>query len=1001
MSAELYRRAKEVFLAACDLDGERRQAILDRECGRDEELRREVESLLLRYDARDTRDVRGVVRGEQPPAHEERIGPYRVHHEIGRGGMGVVYVAQMEEGPLRRRVAIKVLKRGLDTQDILARFDRERQILAALNHPGIARLYDAGQTADGLPYLVMEHVEGIPIDRYCDRNRLHIRDRLELFRAVCDAVHHAHQNLVVHRDIKPSNILVTPAGPKLLDFGIAKLVNPDLSLVAGPPTEPELRVMTPEYASPEQVRGETIGTASDIYSLGVLLYELVTGHRPYRFKSRIREELVRVICDEDPERPSTAIGRTEESEPDPTTQRTTTITPESVSRTREGRPERLRRRLAGDIDNIVLMAMRKEQPRRYRSAEQFAEDIERHLAGLPVRARKDTWSYRSSKFVRRHRWGVGAAAVIGVLLVGGTAGTAMGYRQSRANERVAEARRQVAEDEQARAQAQRALAREQSELAERRLDLLKDMMHFITEDARKSIEPLSGALEARRLFADAGRGFIAKLAREGEGDPSLKRDLVGSYLELGRLQWSMRSANTGESEAALESYRQAQAIIDDLLKQTPADSAVQKDRATALTYIGDVMLEIDVEQALRDYEESLRICDDLLRRTPDDPAAQRDVAFALLNVGSALVKMGRYPEALERYERSSDLRVALASGGDDDAQRDLAVVNGRLGSVARKLGDAEGALGWFEKALEIRKTLAASDRRSARWQRDLSVSEYLVGDALWQLGRLDDALAHITEAKRIRAALVEADPGDARARRDLAAATERIGAVLVGQERWKDALQAYEEYRTACAELVAHDPADNVLRQMMARAWEGVALAHEGLGDLPAAIVAASGAADRYETLAADDESNAGRQENLARIRATLGGLLHKSGRSGEAVARLAAARDAFRSLLAAHPDGASMRAGLIDALLQLARVDREIGDAQSAVACAEEARALEDDDPSAETLTELALSLFAAGDRERGIDVRKQALAKLEGDQTAHATEWRAALDAAGDGAP
>jgi serine/threonine protein kinase len=353
----------------------------------------------------------------------EPVGPYRLLREIGRGGMGVVYLAVRDDMP-QRHVAVKLVHRGMAVGEILERFQRERSALAALSHPNIARLLDAGTTAAGEPYFVMEYVEGRPIDEYCDARRLTLGERLRLFRHVCAAVHHAHQNLVVHRDIKPRNILVTADGtPKLLDFGIAKLLNPALGALGDAPTETGLRVMTPEYASPEQVRGEPITTVSDVYSLGVVLFELLTGRRPYRLRTRVWKELERIICEEDPERPSTAISHVDdgagssasagddasgsgETSPGPASSRT----PEVIGLARRERPVRLRRALEGDLDNIVLKALRKEPQRRYLSADQFAEDIQRHLDGLPVAARPDTLGYRASKFVGRHRGGVPGGA---------------------------------------------------------------------------------------------------------------------------------------------------------------------------------------------------------------------------------------------------------------------------------------------------------------------------------------------------------------------------------------------------------------------------------------------------------------------------------------------------------------------------------------------------------------------------------------------------------------
>ena len=402
-----------------------RAAWLDQACVADPDLRREVELLLASYE-----EAQGFMENTLPMLSAEvfaedeafsvvgqRIGSYEVMREIGRGGMGAVYLAVRADDQYRKRVAIKLVKRGMDTRAILRRFTMKRQILANLDHPNIARLLDGGTTQDGLPYFVMEYIEGAPLDQYCDTHKLSTTERLKLFRTVCSAVHYAHQNLVVHRDLKPSNIIVTADGvPKLLDFGIAKLLQPELFSQSIAPTATIARLMTPDYASPEQVRGQPITTASDIYSLGVLLYELLTGHRPYRVKTYLPQEIERIICEEEPERPSTVISRTEEVATADGMERIT-LTPQSVSETREGQPEKLRRRLTGDLDNIVLKALRKEPQRRYSSVEQFSQDIQRHLDGLPVIARKDTFSYRSAKFIKRHRAAVATATLFAVTII--------------------------------------------------------------------------------------------------------------------------------------------------------------------------------------------------------------------------------------------------------------------------------------------------------------------------------------------------------------------------------------------------------------------------------------------------------------------------------------------------------------------------------------------------------------------------------------------------------
>jgi serine/threonine protein kinase/Tfp pilus assembly protein PilF len=352
------------------------------------------------------------LRSALPPG--SRLGSYAVVKEIGRGGMGAVYLAERADGQFQQTVALKVLKPGMETEEVLRRFAQERQILASLQHASIARLYDGGVTDDGRPYLVMEHVLGLPIDAFCDQRQLPVEERLELFVKVGEAVQQAHRGLVVHRDLKPTNILVTASSEvKLLDFGIAKLIDPGAGLETVSATRTTARVMTPEYASPEQVRGEAVTTASDIYQLGLLLYELLTGLRARRLRDRSLAELERAVSNTLPTSPSAAL-RAGVAVDDAGNGAWSPVT---AGRLRRTSPERLRKRLRGDLDMIVLKALRQEPERRYATVERMVEDVRRHLAGLPIRARPDTLAYRTGKFVRRHGRGVAAAGVAALVIV--------------------------------------------------------------------------------------------------------------------------------------------------------------------------------------------------------------------------------------------------------------------------------------------------------------------------------------------------------------------------------------------------------------------------------------------------------------------------------------------------------------------------------------------------------------------------------------------------------
>jgi serine/threonine protein kinase len=426
-SPESWQRAKDLFERAVELDPSHRSAFLADHCP-DTALREQVEALLVNYakagslldnaifdspptaeseksttspDAINLAETANGVESDDPLIGRQ-LSAYKLMRRIGRGGMAAVYLAARADNEFRKLVAIKLVQPGLDSQHLLSRFRNERQTLAQLDHPNIVKLLDGGSTQEGLPFLVMDYVEGCPIDDYCDQHKLCIDDRLQVFTKVCEAVQYAHQHGVVHRDLKPANILVTADGtPKLLDFGIAKVLNPESANIPLLSTEYGLRCMTPAYASPEQMRGQPVTPATDVYSLGVVLYELLSGHRPYRLTQHTPAEIERAICEQDPETPSTAIDRVETDTS--TTGVPTTKTPELVSQTREGQPERLRRRLRGDLDNIVLKSLQKEPERRYATAEDFSSDVQRHLQHMPVIARRNTAFYRIRKFAQRHK----------------------------------------------------------------------------------------------------------------------------------------------------------------------------------------------------------------------------------------------------------------------------------------------------------------------------------------------------------------------------------------------------------------------------------------------------------------------------------------------------------------------------------------------------------------------------------------------------------------------
>jgi serine/threonine-protein kinase len=639
---EEFARVKAIVAASLDLPAIQRAVFLDDACGADTALRAEVESLLeqpdspflatggLGLEAALPAELGegGLVREDGRSAIGSRIGAYRVTGELGRGGMGAVYRAVRADHAFRKEVAIKLIRSGADDPEVLRRFLAERQILATFDHPNIAHLLDGGSTEDRLPYVVMELVEGAPLDRYCDARGLSIDERLRLFLDVCGAVEYAHRNLVVHRDLKPANILVTAEGaPKLLDFGIAKL----LDAPAGPGVT-VLRAMTPAYASPEQVRGDPITTASDVYALGVVLFELLTGRSPYSFDRLTAPEIERVICEQHPVKPSTAV----------------THDAEAAGRARALTPERWRRRLSGDLDMIVLKALRKEPDRRYASVAQLAEDVERHLEGRPVIAQPDTFRYRAGKFTRRHRGGVAAALAVVALTAFYTA-------------------RLASERDRARAEAAKA-----AQVAK----FLQTLFRVSDPD-----ESRGRAVTARELLDRGAARIQEELAAQPEAQADLMAVIGDVYLQLGLYD---------EATAQLEAALATRARIG------KGDDAKASDVLEALSVVKRVAADYEAAERLAGQAVALR------RRQAAPPAA---LAGSLNAQAEALRVRGDY-RAAESLLREA---LALRRRALGLEHRDVADNLNNLALVVHAQGDYGGAERMHRESLAMRRGLLGED----------------------------------------------------------------------------------------------------------------------------------------------------------------------------------------------------------------------------------------------------------------------------------------------------
>lgn len=803
------QRLAELFKSACERPD--RERFLE-ECRQtDPELYAELVGLLDQHDRLEDfmetpalHEAAASFRGADPGRGGETIGKYEIVSFIGGGGMGDVYLARDRE--LGRQVALKIIRRGMDSEDIVRRFRLEERVLAALNHANIAQLYGGGVTDDGVPYFAMEYIIGKRIDEYCDEQQLTIRERLELFRKVCGAINYAHQHLIVHRDIKPSNILVTAdAEPKLLDFGIGKLLDPT-DEIAALATLTIAPVLTPEYASPEHIRGETISTSSDIYSLGVLLYELLTGSRPYRIKTRRPDEIARTVTDTEPAPPSSAAANEH--------------------------PE-FRKLLKGDLDNIVLMAIRKEPQRRYASAVQFSEDIRRYLEGLPVRARRDTLAYRSSKFITRHRWGVAAAVLLFLSLVAGLITTTW------------EARR----------------AYREKIIAQRRFDEVRQLAHSLMFEIHDSVQNLAGATPTRRLIVTRALEYLDRLAQEAQNDPTLQRELASAYEKIGDIQGNPYSENLGDSDGALASYRKALAIrsnldtskmrtdarlelgrsyrgLGDILEQkgdiagcvtnyrqslgmfqqlaqtNGSEFAVQDELARAYETIGDGLARTanGAGERVEDYEKALAIREQLLKQQPADRKLRRSVAHSLLKLALTDPKK---PGAVEQGQRGAQMLEALSAENRDDARahREVGFAYYELGGIFVAAENYRAALECRKKAFAIRQEIAHEDPKNAQAAFDLAVAHADLAEVLTLTGSVPEAIEHAQESLKILDQLSAADRGNAVYRRNLALCYEKFAQAYRRQaddttrpiaqrlKDWNDARGWYEKASTLFSKL--------------------------------------------------------------------------------------------------------------------------------------------------------------------------------------------------------
>jgi eukaryotic-like serine/threonine-protein kinase len=881
MSAERWMRVKQITSNALERPDSDRLPWLAEACAGDEPLRREVESLLSAHArAGDFLETPAIVaggaaeavamatlQGSMPAVAGRPIGAYRIIRELGQGGMAVVYLAERADAAFEKQVAIKIVRGGPASTSLIQRFFEERRILATLDHPNIARLLDGGTTEDGLPYVVMECVEGIPLDAYCEARALSLGPRLALFREVCAAVQYAHQRLVIHRDLKAGNILVTADGtPKLLDFGIAKLLEPDLA--PGDETRTGYRALTLEAASPEQVRGQPMAVTSDVYSLGVLLYRLLTGQSPYGSKRRTDADLTRAICEEVPVRPSVAA------------------------------PIERRRPLRGELDSIVLKALRKEPERRYASVQDLSEDVRRHLGGLPVSARKDTVGYRASRFIRRHPWGIVSAALVFITLISATVITA---RQAR-----------IAERERVN--------------AERRFNQVRKLANAVLFDYHDGIAALPGSTTIRERMVKDALEYLDNLSAASKGEATLQRELASAYERVGDVQGSSNRANlgnfagalashrkalairtrlasdstpsarfelarshgalgelsqvTGDLPAALEHYRRAFALFDSVSTESTEG---KRDLSVLYVRFGKALAASgELGRAIESHRKGIAMTIALSTADPSDRTLKRDLAFARISLGDALEEAGDLHEALAIQRSAFALLEPLATPTDAPSRRDVNAAYGRIADVLAKMGDKRGALEIEVKALGVSAELLSADPSNALAARDQFIDYYKIAFLQEALGDIEAAIGNQRRCVALCEAQVTANPASAQLRGDLAVAYFRLGEMLEKRrDRLTEARHSYEKSVTITEALSKADPSDAVARGDLSEDYMKISDVSLRLGDRADALNGYRRALTIREELVKTNPDSAEGRAQLARIYESLGAYFLSRATSG------------------------------------------------------------------------------------------------------------------------
>lgn len=739
LTAAQWKRVESLFHQTLELSPNERQKRLCEIKESDPLLAADLEKMVSAHQ-KSGAFLSGTVADDLSVANGERIGPWEIRKEIGRGGMSTVYLAERVDGRFERKVAIKFLHGLFPGKRMVERMKTEQNILAALDHENICGLLDAGVTENGRPYFIMEYVNGTPIDLYCERENLTVDQTLQLFEQVCEAVQHAHQRLIVHRDLKPGNILVNKEGKiKLLDFGISKIVSeePELDITN---TKTALHLMTPEYASPEQVRYKSVTTSADVYALGLVLCKLLTGELPYNVKQKSPLEIGNVILQAEPEKPST-LGNS--------------------GLTLLARKPELKKMLKGDLDNIILMALRKDPERRYSSVDQLLQDIKNYRTDRPVIGRPESFTYMAGKFIKRNRTVVAAASATVLVLIIAVVFSVW----------------------------QAAIATEQRQIAEARLLDVRDLTGSLMFDIHDAIVPLSGSTPARELIAEKALEYLGELS-EIEGDnPELNLELAASYRKIGDLLGNPTTSNLGRSREALESYELAENRLNRIGEENSSIRDLTRQKALLFEKKSDVLASVgNLEQSENYQRMSVQLFYDLMNESQDQQS-EFSYAISMLKLGDLLghpnfTNLQMPDSSLKYYREAESIFKTHAKQAPDDLRiiRYNGLIYERLGVIYDFLGHENEALQNLKVSASYRDQFIELDPINYNALRDRAISYEKMGEIYQKNGLLNEARRSFEKAFETYQWLRDSDPTNTSASQTLAISFLHLGDLAYHDE---------------------------------------------------------------------------------------------------------------------------------------------------------------------------------------------------------------------------